>query len=174
VWQPREVGEVIAERRLVLRRAGQRPKGVRVRFGKPVKAPRTPRDPWWCPVQVSGLGPTELHAIAGEDSLQALVLALKYVTQNLPTHARRLRGRIDWLGEEERLVFADTFMLEAQEAALRNLRGGLRVALTALAADSLSPSRRKALQSKLEGLVESWGFEGHPAFKGKRRGRIAS
>ena len=34
----------------------------------------------WCPVEITGLGPRSLRPIAGEDSLQSLVLALEFVT----------------------------------------------------------------------------------------------
>ena len=167
MWKPRELGEVIAERRFTFRRSGRRPKAVRVRFGKPVQAPRAPREPWWCPLQVTGLGSKELQPIAGEDSLQALVLALKYTTRILPVEAKHAGGRIDWLGEEERPVFADTLMLEIQGIALLNLKKGLSAAVTALRADSVAPSRR-ALVARLDRLIETSGFQRHPALKSRR------
>lgn len=110
MWRPRRLGRVIAERKLRLVRP-RRPHGVViVRFGQPVRTPSPrPGDPWWCPVEITGLGKRSLRPIAGEDSLQALVLAFEFVTNILPVEAERAYGRLDWLGERERLVFANAF-----------------------------------------------------------------
>ncbi len=52
MWKPNTLGEVVAERDLVLKRKGRRSAKVRVRFGRPVRAPRPhPCDPWWCPIE---------------------------------------------------------------------------------------------------------------------------
>jgi hypothetical protein len=132
MWKPDRLGEPIAERRFKLHRRGVRPKTVRVRFGKPVRARKPERgDPWWCPVEITGLKSRSFTPVAGEDSLQALVLALKYVTRVLPAEARRMSGRIEWLGEQERPVFADTFMLRAYEKAVSNLKSGLKLSAPA-------------------------------------------
>jgi hypothetical protein len=69
----------------------------------PVRTPRLQRgDPWLCPVGVIGLGKLSLRPIAGEDSVQALVLALEFVTNVLPLEAQRAHGHLEWLGERER------------------------------------------------------------------------
>jgi len=101
------------------------------------------------------------------------VLALKYVTRTLPSEAKRAGGRIDWLGDQERPVFADTFFLEIQEAALLNLKSGLRSSAAALRSSSLSPSRRTALLARLDRLIETSGYARHRAYKRKAVAGIA-
>ena len=59
-----------------------------------------------------------LTSIAGEDSFQALVLAFQFVTLVLPAEAERAGGRIEWLGERESLVFANTYLLNMASEAL--------------------------------------------------------
>jgi hypothetical protein len=140
-----------------------RPKSVRVRFGKPVRARRPERgDPWWCPVEITGLKSRSLTPVAGEDSLQALVLALKYVTRVLPAEAKRMSGRIEWLGEHERPVFADTFMLRAYEKAVSNLKGGLKLALPLVKQSTASPARLRKVQDRMNHLLETSGFQRMP------------
>jgi Domain of unknown function (DUF6968) len=127
VWRPSKVGNVIAERRLMFARRRRRSRIVSVRFGRPVRSPRPRRgDPWWCPVEITGLGKQTLRPIAGEDSLQALVLALEFVTRVLPLEADRAGGHLEWLGEREQLVFASTFSAGLSSAALQNLDRGCR------------------------------------------------
>lgn len=163
MWKPDRLGEPIAERRLKLHRRGVRPKGVRVRFGKPVRAPKPERgDPWWCPVEITGLKARSFTAVAGEDSLQALVLALKFVTQVLPVEAKRMRGRVEWLGEHERPVFADTFMLRAYEKAVSNLKGGLRLAVPLVKQSTASPAKRSRVKERLDRLLVTSGFQRMP------------
>jgi hypothetical protein len=163
VWKPKSIGDPIAERRLTLHRRGVRPKGVRVRFGKPVRAPGAKRgDPWWCPVEISGFEKRELTAVAGEDSLQALVLALKLVTRTLPAEAKRMRGRVEWLGEHERPVFPDTFMLRAYERAVSNLVSGLKLALPLVKQSAVRPATRRRVQERLTRLLETSGFQRMP------------
>src|SRR5947207_14298118 len=107
MWRPHRLGTVVAERRLRLVRPRRRSAIVTVRFGRPLRSPRPERgDPWWCPVEIEGLGKRRLNPIAGEDSLQELVLALDFVTHLLPFEAERAGDRLEWLGERGRLVFA--------------------------------------------------------------------
>src|SRR5881392_2597568 len=122
MWRPRRLGKAVAERRLRLVRPRRRAAIVTVRFGRPVRSPRPERgDPWWCPIQVAGLGKRQLRPIAGEDSLQALVLALEFVTHTLPMEAERAGGHLEWLGVRERLVFANTLSAGLASTALQNL-----------------------------------------------------
>ena len=99
MWRPRALGAVIAERTLTFRQRGRPGRIVTVRFGRPVRSPRPrPGDPWWCPIETKGLGPRVLRSIAGEDSLQAAVLAFEFVVRVLPAQARRAGGHLEWLG----------------------------------------------------------------------------
>ena len=121
-------------------------------IGQPVKGPER-RDPWWCPVRVGP--PLNLFtSTAGEDALQSLVLALTYVQTVLPSIARTKGLELEWLGEFERLVLAETKMLNLAWSAVENLLDGLSLALGEL---DKSPRAPKALTDGLRALVASSG-----------------
>jgi hypothetical protein len=159
VWRPRNLGTVIAERRLRFARPRKRARVVSVRFGRPVRSPRPERgDPWWCPVEIKGLDKRSIRPIPGEDSLQALVLAFEFVTHALPVEAERAGGHLEWLGERERLVFANTLSIGLANRALQNLVEGLTIAIDVL--ENGSASRRgatKKIVDELRALVASGG-----------------
>jgi hypothetical protein len=157
VWRPRTLGIVIAERTLKLERPGRRATAVRVKFGRPVRAPRPERgDPWWCPVEISGLGKRRLERVPGEDSLQALILAMEFVCRVLPVEAARAGARLEWLGERESLVFANTFALGLLDRGLQNCITGLAEAVDALEKPRTTPVAR-TLARLLRALVVSGG-----------------
>jgi len=105
VWRPEALGEVIAERQATFE-LDHRSHVVYLRFGKPVYPPNPAEgDPWWCPLQVEGLGSGEIRPIAGEDSLQALLLALRFARDHLQAEAERLGGRVYWITEDLDAVF---------------------------------------------------------------------
>ena len=123
MWRPSRLGSIIAERRLRLVRRRKRARTVRVRFGRPLRSPQAERkDPWWCPVEIAGLGRRRLRSIAGEDSLQALVLAFQFVTLTLPAEAERAGGRIEWLGEREKSGVCTHALAQHGERRLRESR----------------------------------------------------
>ena len=162
MWRPRALGKIIAERRLRLERPRRRATVVRVRFGCPVRAPRPKRgDPWWCPVQISGLGKRRLEKVPGEDSLQALILALEFISRTLPAEADRVDAHLQWLGERENVVFANTFMSGMLERNLENCITGLADAVGLL---ENGGSRRTArpLAQRLRALIASGGHTGAP------------
>ena len=141
MWKPKTLGNVIAERDFVLKRKGRRVGKIRVRFGSPVRGPRpSPRDPWWCPVQMTGRG---LTCIAGEDSLQALVLALHFAAERSPIDAMEAGTRVEWLGQKEKLIFARAFVASGLEGAILILIGGIFRAV-ALLSDRPASVRREA------------------------------
>jgi hypothetical protein len=159
VWRPITLGIVIAERRLRLVRRRKPTRAVRVRFGRPLRAPRAERkDPWWCPVEITGLGRRRLRSIAGEDSLQALVLAFQFVTLTLPAEADRAGGRIDWLGERESVVFANTQLLTMTSKALDNLVDGLTEAVRVLESGGVRRAAFTKVTRRLRALVASGGY----------------
>jgi len=161
VWRPRALGKVIAERRLRLEWPRRRATGVRVRFGCPVRAPRPKGgDPWWCPVQITGLGKSRLEQISGEDSLQALILALEFTGRTLPAEADRVGARLQWLGERENLVFANTFMSGMLERNLENCITGLADAVGVL--ENGGSARAKPLAQRLRALITSGGHTADP------------
>jgi len=168
VWRPRSLGTVIAERRLRLVRR-RRARIVTVRFGRPVRALRPRRgDPWWCPVEITGLSKRRLRAIAGEDSLQALVLALEFVTRTLPVEAERSGADLDWLGEREQLIFANTLSSGLGSNALQNCVEGLAAAVDAL--EERSAGRRRAagpVVRQLKALIISGGYTSDPRRAGQ-------
>ena len=164
MWRPRKLGRIIAERKLRFVRSRRRAGVVLVRFGQPVRVRRPQRgDPWWCPVEVTGLGKRSLRPIAGEDSLQALVLALEFVTNVLPVEAEHAHGHLEWLGERERLVFANTLLAGLASRASQNLVEGLASAVDIL---ENGAGRRvageKQMARRLRALIESGGYTSDP------------
>jgi hypothetical protein len=160
MWRPSVLGELVAERQLVLQRPGEPPDTVVVRFGRPVRAP-VPEDPetWWCPVQVIGLGTNRITSLPGVDSLQALVLALEFVTNTLPDAATEAGGTINWLGETEQPVFASTRQIEQFSRAHIELLRGLETALAFIenCEGNAGPDRDRLLLV-LRSLVGCQGF----------------
>jgi hypothetical protein len=162
VWRPRRLGTPIAERKLRFIGRNRRGRIVTVRFGLPVRTPRAQRrDPWWCPVQITGLGERSLRPIAGEDSLQSLILALEFVTRVLPAEASRLGGRLEWLGEREQLIFANTLLSGMASKALQNCVEGLTAALDILE-DGASTAGGRSVARRLRALIASGGYTGDP------------
>jgi len=162
MWRPREVGEVFAERRFAFKRGG-RSREVRLVVGRPVKGPE-PRDPWWCPIHLSEPF-DKFDAIAGEDSMQCLVLALELMNNTLPSLARQKGGRAEWLGEHERLVFAGSEASMWRWKAVENLVDGLADAVKQLEARKhASPG----LLQRLRAVVASSGASTTP-FRGMER-----
>jgi hypothetical protein len=162
VWRPRTLGSVIADRTVKLARPGRRPTAVRVRFGRPVRAPRPERgDPWWCPVDISGLGTRRLERVAGVDSLQALTLAMELMTRILPIEAERAGGHLEWLGERERLIFGHTIASDLLAQGLQNFITGLAEAIDAL--ENAGTSRvDRSIAGRLRALIASGGHTADP------------
>jgi Domain of unknown function (DUF6968) len=159
VWRPSRLGGIIAERRLTLVRRRKPNRPVRVRFGRPVRSPQAERnDPWWCPVEIAGLGRRRLRPIAGYDSLQALVLAFQFVTLALPAEAERAGGSIEWAGERESLVFANMRLLNMASAALENLADGLTAAVGLLENGSARRPVSRTTIRRLRALIASGGY----------------
>ena len=126
MWQPAQLGEVIAERQLVARVRHGRARPLVVKFGRPVRSP-VKRDPWWCPVEITGIGRPRLFAAAGEDSVQALVLALRAADLMLSTGFRKVQ--VEWLGDTERPIFFHTHVIEMYQGAIDNLVAALGQAI---------------------------------------------
>lgn len=177
MWRPRALGTVIAERTLTIDRPGRRSAVVRVKFGRPVRGPRPQRGgPWWCPVQISGLGKREMEKVPGEDSLQALTLALEHVSRVLPFEADRVGVRLEWLGERESLVFANTLTSSLLARSLQNCITGLADAASLLENAGTAAARTTA--RRLRSLVASGGYTADPprippSGKPRKRRRVA-
>jgi hypothetical protein len=153
MWRPSEVGEVFAERVFSFKRQGRRSQQVRLIIGRPVKGPQK-KDPWWCPIRLRAPF-NRFVAVAGEDSLQSLVLALQLVQSTLPSLARDRNGTAEWLGEYERLVFAGTDAALMRCEASANLVAGLSSAVEQL---EKQDHVRPALLERLRSLVATGGM----------------
>jgi hypothetical protein len=116
------------------------------------------RDPWWCSIHL-GAPFDKFDAVAGEDSLQSLVLALQLVQSTLPSLARRRGGTAEWLGEYERLIFAGTDAAMMQWAGLANMLEGLSSAVEQLEKQERVPT---SLLKRLRRLIASSGMAAKP------------
>jgi hypothetical protein len=114
------------------------------------------------------VGPRKLSAAAGQDAVQALVLALRGIEALLMYRAQRVGGVIDWLGELERPIFAHSFFTEAYEAAIANLVEGLKLAQELIEKPG-GTVRFEAQTERLRQLTERRGF-----FKSARRIRLTA
>jgi hypothetical protein len=96
----KEIGRLIAQRELRGNVDGKS-RSVRVLVGEPVRIPEEGKLSAYyeCPIQVIGAGDDHIQSIAGEDSMQALVLALKF----LGTELARIQEHFDltWEGEHD-------------------------------------------------------------------------
>jgi hypothetical protein len=151
MWRPTEIGDIFAERVFTFRQ-GRRSRPLRLTIGRPVKGPEA-ADPWWCPIQL-GTPFDKFTAIAGQDSLQSLILALKIVQSTLPSFARSKGGTAEWLGEYERLIFAETHSVMLQWESLARMIDGLASAVKQLEKQKPVP---RALLKRLRMLVASKG-----------------
>jgi hypothetical protein len=85
-------GPIIAERVFELE---GRPRAVRVRIGKPRRAPKS--GDHWCTFEISGLPEVMRFKVWGIDSLQALQLAMRAAGELLREEGHALT----WCGEQE-------------------------------------------------------------------------
>lgn len=69
---------------------------IHVRIGKPASTSDTPHPAWYCPWTVQDRATTKKHAAVGEDSLQALLLALSGLRTDLRLIAKK--GKLTAMG----------------------------------------------------------------------------
>jgi len=93
-----EVGSVIARRILKNREPDGRESEVHVLIGQPTQRLDVDGDiqDWYCPVQILGIGDDRVRAAFGEDSFQALYLALVMTGQLLKTSVSGRKGKLTW------------------------------------------------------------------------------
>jgi hypothetical protein len=89
------MGPVVAERRL--RVSGRPDLDVRLRIGKPRPYPDDPRENYYCPYEITGLGKEHGGHIGGVDAIQAVELTLRV----LPSVLDALRREYPGLGWED-------------------------------------------------------------------------
>ena len=151
MWRPLVVGDVIAERKFELKRKRGRASRVTVRFGRPVQEPNPDTSaPWFCPLSISGRGLNFFVAVGGIDSLQSLILALELATTMVPLEAARLGAEVQWLEDNERLIFARHTIALGADNALTALLGRLKQASAIL--DAGTPSSTSARRRAVEAL----------------------
>ncbi|HUY20010.1 MAG TPA: hypothetical protein VNE82_17300 [Candidatus Binataceae bacterium] len=103
----KDVGEVIAERTLILERRNKRRKKITVLLGKPQMFPEGNPD-YFCPFQVLGLGDDEVRCAAGVDAFQAIQLAQVGIGSHLHfRYRRRLGDGFYWLEKGDNLGFPE-------------------------------------------------------------------
>jgi hypothetical protein len=86
----------MAERELKAVRDGKS-QGAILRIGKPIKS--VDATDFRCPYQVAGIGDDVIRSASGEDSMQALQLAIKMVGTEL--HFRYKAFTFTWLGSSD-------------------------------------------------------------------------
>ncbi|MGZ7061411.1 MAG: DUF6968 family protein [Candidatus Angelobacter sp.] len=86
----------MAERELEATRDGKSRVAI-VRIGKPIKS--VDATDFRCPYQVAGIGDDVIRSASGEDSMQALQLAIKMVGAEL--HFRYKDFTFTWLGNSD-------------------------------------------------------------------------
>jgi hypothetical protein len=112
MWRPNSIGQVIAQRELDFNNS-EGVKKVILRVGQPVRSHDAQKgEPWWCPIEIEGLGARRLDTIAGEDALQSLLLALQFSKRMLPEYAKKTGGHIYWLSEEMDSIFDQQNMID--------------------------------------------------------------
>jgi uncharacterized protein DUF6968 len=112
-------------------------------------------------VEISGLGRRRLEKVAGEDSLQALILALEFVSRVLPVEADRAGGHLQWLGDRESLIFTNTFISGLLARSLENCITGLADAVGVLE-NGRAGRAGKPLARRLRALIASGGHTADP------------
>jgi hypothetical protein len=93
-----DLGDVIAERRLVFEATPGWTRDVSVKIGRPVIDPSAPHETWMCPFQIQGLGTGRVMGIFGIDAMQALLLAIHTIPSELASYIRDPGGRFLHLG----------------------------------------------------------------------------
>ena len=91
------LGDVIVERVLEQELTDGSKSAVTVRIGKPVKDPAYPdQDVFVCPCEIAGSGQPVKFVGGGVDSMQALLLAFRIITNYLSVLEQR-HGQLSWL-----------------------------------------------------------------------------
>jgi hypothetical protein len=90
--------ETVAERLLELVSKDGSIEPVMVRIGKPQ---RTADENWACTYQIMGETIERTRAIYGEDSMQALLLALSTIRAEMEAEARTTGRSLAWVGERD-------------------------------------------------------------------------
>ncbi len=159
MWKPKDIGQIIAERELEFKNDDTGSKKIFLRIGQPVRssAPED-GDPWWCPILIEGFGGTKFQAIAGEDSLQCLLLALKYAKKILPEYAKEQGGQIYWLTEDMDSIFDQQNMIDSYSMIIAEAFKVLREAARKLRKSKSGDMQDTLIQ--IEQLLHKYNADG--------------
>jgi hypothetical protein len=94
------LGKIVAERELEFTPRQGSKYTVAVRIGTPYGGP----DQWHCPYQIEGGGKQRTFAIAGGDSMQALVLTTRVLSAELDLWARDGDGKFSFDGQPDLML----------------------------------------------------------------------
>jgi hypothetical protein len=103
--------ETVAERLLELVSKDGAVEVVMVRVGKPQRA----NDSWACTYQIMGETIERTKATHGEDSMQALLLALSVIRVEMEAEAKATGRSVAWIGEKD-IGLPDTTWLKNNAA----------------------------------------------------------
>ncbi|MEQ7894077.1 DUF6968 family protein [Xanthomonas arboricola] len=92
------IGEVFVQRELEFHALDGSTQTTMVRIGRPIQEPD---GPWLCPYLIEAPLFERQFRIAGEDSMQALLLAQKIVAVELEVLARDNGGTFTWFGDSD-------------------------------------------------------------------------
>jgi Domain of unknown function (DUF6968) len=156
VWKPTELGIVVAQRDLTLR-VGSAEHPVTVSVGQPVREPNPDANaPWWCPLQVEGLGrPVRFDAIGGVDSLHSFLLALQYARRMLPFWASKENGVLIWEHEDLDVIFDSSDLTESYGKMAGEVLAAAREALREQGQPVDASAKRS--MDRLREVVEKYG-----------------
>ena len=70
---------------------------VSVFIGKPEQSPDS--NQYWCSFQIIGIGSQETQLAQGQDSIQALQLAMDLIAANINDLNDEIGGRLEWNGD---------------------------------------------------------------------------
>jgi hypothetical protein len=93
------VGEIIAERKLVLRSNSGADREVFVLLGKP--QPFSDSPDYYCPYQIRGIGQEKIKYLGGVDAFQAIDFALQALGAELQILNHNADGMLRWDGDEK-------------------------------------------------------------------------
>jgi hypothetical protein len=96
--------QVVAERNYRLHRRAKRGLSVQARIGRPIPDPNAPTIAWACPYELLVSGKRRPGAVYGEDSLQALELALQLLPTLLGSLAREYDAEVHRFGSLDRSI----------------------------------------------------------------------
>jgi hypothetical protein len=96
MFEIKEIGQVIAERRLYLE--GQPGTNIRVLIGRPQRLPSASnKDFVLCPYQILGIGDEKVRSAGGVDEVQGLQLAMEMIGSELYFKLnRKCAGKLRW------------------------------------------------------------------------------